>query len=314
MYKLIFVLPLGDADAQRVHYTIKSIRKYCTDYLISVVLDGVKNPSALPVGDDIEYLDAKYKSGGHWGAIWLNQMHAMCAYIDHPKTDDNTLFVKIDADALIVQEGFYQRAKALFNSRPKAGQIGQVYTDSVGNRLVNKGWQNFYHKTLGWRGYKKFILGKAANGQFSKNLSARLQAYQTYANLVKKNPAPHEYAIGGCYCLTQQFVADFYRKGLLDANPFLFTPEFGEDAIMGLYVGALGYTLLDDTMDQGLFAVGGMYNKYDDAFRANPLKIAQRGHTVIHPFKFGYQDNSIQLDEFELADKLLNQKQAQQHK
>lgn len=308
MVTTVFVLPLAQGDVCRVGYTIESIRKHCHDYIIAIVLDGVQYSEELPQGDDVEYHSARYLSKGHWGAIWLNQMTAIKTYWQSDRTDSNTIYIKIDSDAVVVRDGLYQRASTLFHSRPTVGQLGQVYTDSVGNRLLNAGWQNFYTKTFGWRGLKMFLTGKLPSGISNLGWIERWRAWQKYREYIQGANEPHSYAIGGCYILRNECVEAIVGSGVIDSTTFLLTPDFGEDALMGLLVSATGFDKMDDVADDGLFAVGGLYNKYDDYFRANPVEIARRGHYIVHPFKFGYRDKDKSITEQELVHQLMNLK------
>jgi len=307
MIAMVFILPLAQGDVCRVGYTIQSIRTNCTNYKIAVVLDGVDSKEALPIGDDIAYHQATYCSKGHWGAIWLNQMMVIKHYATSANTDRETIYVKIDSDALIIKSGLYERASALFSSRPSVGQIGQVFTDCVGHRLYNHGWMNFYSKTYGIRGLRMFLLGDTCSDSPKVSVKERFLSWVKYRTYIKKSKEPHTYAIGGCYILRSTCVDAVIATGVIDDKMFLLTPDFGEDALMGLLVGVCQFDKMDDVSDGGLFAVGGLYNKYDDVFRANPLEIANRDHYIIHPFKFGYKDDSLILNEQELIRQLVEQ-------
>lgn len=303
MLQLVFVLPLGPNDIERFHYTIESIRKYCEYFKVLVILDGVEQGNSFPTGEDIEYHTAHYLSKGHWGAIWLNQMLGFEYAMKHLAVDEQSVFVKIDADALVIKDGFHQRANALFASRTSAGLIGQVYSDVTGSRLLNLGWENYYKKTVGLRGLKLFLSGQSCVE--GSSTGQRFRAWKAYRKIVRANPAPHHFGIGGCYCLSFSFLKKFVDLNLCLDSPFRFTPRFGEDAIMGLTVGSIGFDLLDDSMDGGLMAVGGMYSSNQKCFRVSPLDIAARNHTVIHPFKYGYKDDKNAYSESELVEKLL---------
>lgn len=307
MLTSVFVLPLAQGDVGRVAYTIESIRANCTDYIIAIVLDGIDSTDGLPTGDDLEYHTARYHSKGHWGAIWLNQMAVIKFYSISARTNQNTIYIKIDSDALVLKSGLYERAFAIFSSRPNVGQIGQVYTDCVGNRLKNQGWVNFYEKTFGIRGLRMFLFGKCCPGFPKIGLKSRVVAWLRYREYIKGNSEVHSYAIGGCYILRSSCVEAVIELGVIDEKTFLLTPDFGEDALMGLIIGACQFDKMDDVSDGGLFAVGGLYNKYDDVFRANPLDIAKRGHYIIHPFKFGYKNEDIAINEHDLVVQLIEQ-------
>lgn len=305
MIRTVFILPLAEGDVCRVNYTIQSIRSNCIDYKIAIVLDGVKSIESVATGDDISFHDAEYLSKGHWGAIWLNQMKVMKYYALSDLTNENTLYIKIDSDALVLRKGIYERAHTLFQSRPKIGQLGQVYSDCVGNRLKNAGWQNFYEKTYGLRGLKLFLTGKTHSPEYEVSILTRVKSWLRYRKYIRDNDEPHTYGIGGCYILSDACVHSIIDTGVIEEKTFLLTPDFGEDALMGLLVGSVGYTKLDDVADQGLFAVGGLYNKTTDTFRANPVEIAKRGHYIIHPFKFGYVCDNFTMSEDELVQILI---------
>jgi hypothetical protein len=123
---------------------------------------------------------------------------------------------------------------------------------------------------------------------------------------VKQAPSPEKYAIGGCYIISGAFLDALNASNLLNQNPFLSQPNYGEDAITGLVVQALGFNVIDDVLDDGIFAVGGIYNKYEETFRCDPREIKKRNHIIIHPVKFGYKNNTVELSEDQLVKELLD--------
>lgn len=301
MNKLIFILPVCEADLVRVNYTVESIKRHCDNYTIIIVADGIKEHSSLPTGANIKIYASPNPTFGHWGKIWLNQMNAMAEILSNENVNDQTLYVKIDADAVVVKPGFYERLISLIETRPNTGVIGQVSYGSTGNYLSNKGHKNYFTKSLGWRGLRNFVFNDFSPS-LEENLK-RIKAWLNFKKFIKANKFPERFPIGGCYVLTHDAVSFYADNQETIESIFRYTPSLGEDVITGLIFGSQ-YNLLDDTMNNGSFAVGGMYDKTNECFRANPLTIAARGHHIIHPTKFGYFDDKIKLNELELVTKL----------
>lgn len=301
MNKLIFILPVCEADLVRVHYTVDSIKRHCDDYKIVIVADGVRDPSSLPKGSNIKMNVPKAPTHGHWGKIWLNQMNAMSEAASKEDINGQTLYVKIDADAVVVKPGFYERLTSLIETRPNTGVIGQISYGSTGNYLSNKGHENYFKKSLGWRGLRDFVFS-----DFSPSLKENLKRFKAWLNfkkLIKANDFPERFPIGGCYVLTHSAVSFYTANRKAMESTIEYTPNLGEDVITGLIFGSK-FNLLDDTMNNGSFAVGGIYDRTNKRFRANPLTIAKRGHHIIHPTKYGYFDQETTVDELELVNKL----------
>jgi hypothetical protein len=302
MTDTLFFVPIGPNDVQRACWAVRSIRKYSQNYKIYLLLDGppTSSLSAELSGADIEIASNIPPSNGNWGKIWLMQCSAMVKALHSDEVSSDAIFVKFDADALLVRSGLTERARAIFASRSSAGQIGQCFSNVNGGRLSNSGWANFMGKMLGWRGLARFAKGARLNGE---GQLAGLEAFRLYRTLLQRAIANGytlgEFAIGGCYILRREVVSGLETSGFLHRSPFRLLPMTGEDGIMTPHVYAVGYAVVDDVSDGGLFAIEGKH------FRADPLLLKSRGHYVLHPLKYGYLANGRVMEEAELITRLM---------
>lgn len=146
MIEAVFLLPVCKKDAERVVWTIKSIRKNCSNYYIYVLIDSKPNrfPSLRIFGPDIELVYAKNPSNGHWGKIWQMQNDGLLKALQRIDLSPNCIFVRIDADAMVVRPGLIDRAQKLFAEKPECGQLGQCHFNISWKPLENKGWANYF--------------------------------------------------------------------------------------------------------------------------------------------------------------------------
>lgn len=299
----IFFVPVAVADIERVAWTIASIRKFCKNYKIYLLLDGPRifDLNEIILGADVVLKENLTPTKKHWGKIWHMQCQAMVDACISEKTSEDAIFVKIDADALLVRPGFIDRARDIFKTRPNAGQLGQCHTNVLGGRLGNPGWANFFKTIIGWRGFIRLI--KTSLKEERKFIDA-FRAFKTLRKIItcarNNGYVDGEFAIGGCYILRKSFVQKLYESKLINSSPFLWLPEAGEDGVMTPHVYALGYSAIDDCADGGIFAVEGK------EFRIDPFTLKKRGHYVIHPVKYGYHQNGQSFTESALTEKLIS--------
>lgn len=132
-----FFIPVCARDAERVVWTIQSIRRNCCNYHIYVLIDSEPNrfPSLRIFGPDIELVYAKNPSNGHWGKIWQMQNDGLLKALQRIDFSPNCIFVKMDADAIVVRPGFIDRAQKLFAENPDCGQLGQCHFNISGKPL-----------------------------------------------------------------------------------------------------------------------------------------------------------------------------------
>jgi hypothetical protein len=303
MIDTLFFLPVANKDVDRAVHTVRSIRKYCDNYRIYLLLDG-PDPAVLAAelgGEDIRLRPTDPPSKGHWGKIWLAQIGAMTEANREPDIAENAIFVKIDADALIIRKGFTERAQRIFATRPVAGQIGQTFSNIRGARFNNAGWQNYLRKLAGWRGMREFIRGAM---QEKEGLRAGLDAFRAFIAIMKGAQANGyvfgDICLGGCNIARRELVGAIARKVRPDRSPFRFLSRLGEDSIMTLHAYWLGFAPVDDSSDGGLFGVEGA------KFRVDPFVLKDRGHYVIHSLKYGHRADGRELSESELVTALLD--------
>ena len=302
MIHALFFIPVANNDTGRVVWTVRSIRKYCPGSRIFLLLDGPK-ANALDqelIGPDLTVSENPVPTGRHWGKIWQMQCKAMVKALADPAVAPTAIFVKIDADAVVLRAGLVERAQGLFASRPSAGQLGQCFTNVLGGRLQNAGWANYFVKMCGWRGLRHFVQG---GHQEKTGLLYSVKAFVALRKLLRSahrnGYVDGEFAIGGSYILRREVVQSLGAQGVLDQSPFLLLRNTGEDGVMTPYVYAAGFAAMDDVADEGLFAIEGK------ELRIDPFVLKLRGHYIIHPTKYGHTRDGHNLTEEELVARLV---------
>jgi hypothetical protein len=302
MIEALFFIPIGPNDINRAVWTVQSIRAYCKQYRVHILLDG-PDPLSLPAelsGSDIRVRHNPPSSNGNWGKIWQMQCLAMTEALHDAQVSRNAVFIKMDADALVVRAGLAERAQAIFETRPVAGQIGQCFSSVIGGRLANRGWANSMRKLMGWRGLQRFMITAQSSGEGWQEGAAAFFKYRT----LLKHAVDHgytfgEFAMGGSYILRREVVERLAMGGFVGRSPFRFLPTTGEDGVMTPHVYAVGYAAIDDVSDGGLFAIEGR------AFRVDPFVLKSRGHYILHPVKYGHYSDGYSLNETALVLALL---------
>lgn len=284
MIRICFFVPVCPKDGDRILWTIASIRRHCQDYRIFVLADG--DPDQFPqlhdLRGDIETIYGSRPSKGHWGRIWQMQVEAMLRALNREDISENCVFIKIDADALIVRPGLFERASQIFLANPQAGQIGQCHSNISGRPLANDGWANFFVKTQGVRGFIKLARNVLeAGAPFYNGVRCWIKYRQLIRVAVKNGYELGEFAIGGAYAVRPDAIRKIHVGGWLVVSPFEYLPRVGEDVVMTLHVYAVGYTAVDDVAQDGIFAVCG------EEPWIHPFELKERGHYIIHPTKYG---------------------------
>lgn len=301
MIEAVFFIPLAKGDISRVGNTVTSIRLFSENIRIYLLLDGA-SPAEIDsnlLGPDVVVLENAEPSQRHWGKIWSMQCRAMVDALTASDVSEQAIFVKIDADAILIRPGLVERAQRIFASRPAAGQLGQCFSSILGGRLANAGWGNFYRKMMGWRGLLRFLRQGAVRRDLVGALAAHIRFRQLMTLATSHGYTAGEFAIGGSYILRRAVVEHLARPGLLADSPFLWLPDTGEDGVMTPYVYAAGYSLMDDGSDGGIFAVEGK------AIRIDPSLLKARGHYIVHPTKYGHEQGGVRMDEDQLVKSLL---------
>jgi len=301
MVSACFFIPLAPKDSRRVLWTIKSIRLHCTNYHIFVLLDGTREqfPGLSIAGDDAEILLASKPSGGHWGAIWQMQNSAMMHALQRSDLSSDCVFVRIDADAIVVRPGLVERAQSIFNLDPSIGQLGQCHTNIVGEPMPNQGWANWYTKMNGVLGVFRMSRALYPSGigwLESFRLWSRFRVLVRAA--VSNGFRLGEFAIGPSI-LRLTTVRRLFDEGWLTESPFKYFSRIQDDVAITPHVYAVGYRAVDDVAENGLFAICGKEPWI------HPFKLRQRGHYIIHSIKYGVTYESPYLTEAELAEALV---------
>lgn len=298
-----FFVPVAPNDRERAAWAVDSILTYCPESRVYLLPDGV-NPADLDFpavrAPNVRIIVNPAPTKGHWGEILRMQMLAMRQALKEPDVTDDCVLIKMDSDAVIVRHGLVQRALRLLETRPEAGQVGQCFSNIVGGRISNLGWENFFRKSYGLHGLRMFLTSKVPGREVS--FRARLGAWREFRALVREARANGymwgEFAIGGCYMMRAELLRRLDQRGWIDANPFQLLPKVGEDVAMTPFVYAAGFSAMDDCADDGLFAV------YGKEPLMHPLDLKKRGHYIIHPFKYGVTRSEPKMNEQALVEAL----------
>ena len=212
-----------------------------------LILDGV-TPDKLalpsPMNFDVRIVVNPRPTGGHWGKVLQMQITTMRDALNEADVSADALLYRIDSDGVVVRPGLTNRAHDLFATRPKLGQIGQCFTNIVGGRMSNFGWENFFRISYGWRGLVHFLTRKVPNTTYS--ITARIEAWRNH-RVILDHARDSGYMWGefglGPYILRGSVINTLDRMGWVDTNPFLFLPKLGDDVAMtllGLYAVSSG--------------------------------------------------------------------------
>jgi len=298
-----FFIPLCEKDVIRAKWVVTSIRKYCRDYHIYILFDGF--PQEFSAGEyensvDVDVIYSNKHSNGHWGRIWQMQNNGMAFALKRRDLSDACIFVRIDADALILRPGLIERAQSIFENNPNAGQIGQCTKNISGEPLHNKGWAEYFAKRVTFFGLiKLYVL-------FTKNQTGIIAAFRHVLVLKKllKIAVSNGYPLGrfaiGPSIFRKNVIKQMNELGLLISSPFQFLPKPEDDVVFTIHVYTSGYTAIDDVDIGGIFAVCGKESWI------HPDELYDRGHYLFHPFKYGVNKFLPTLSEKELVDRLLN--------
>jgi len=294
-----FFVPVCKSDIQRVLWTIESIRKFCNNYIIYVLVDGQKTDfeKTLPTDDDdviVIYIDKP--TNRHWGLIWRMQNNGMREALKRNDLSDGCIFVKIDADAVVCRNGFIEEAQRFFRKNPGVGQVGQVFTNIVGLPLKNRGWENYFKNRFKPVGMLKLWIKYILEGYNPFKAWSKTRQFKDLIQTARSNGWPDGcFAIGGSYMLRKTVVERMEEHDLLLNSALCFIPDVGEDVLMTPHVYYLGYTAMDSIGENGLFAV------YGEELIAPPEEFKKDGNYIVHPLKYGYTKTEPTFTEEELV-------------
>jgi hypothetical protein len=294
MIETLFFIPVAAKDSVRAGYAVQSIRKFSEDYRIHLLLDG-QSPETLAAdlkGDDVRIMEIPAPSHGNWGKIWQHQCRCMIQALNEPDVSAQALFIRMDADAILIRKGASQRARKIFSTRPKAGQIGQTFSSIRGARFHNAGWSNYLRKMMGWRGTRQFLLQAMREGD---SLFGGLRAHRDFRAIVNGAIANGyvlgDICLGGFNVMRRELIAAMAARIPVETTPFRYLPIVGDDIVLTLYTYWLDFAPIDDSSDDGLCGVEA------NRFRMDPFTLKRRGHYALHPLKYGHHADGIDLDE-----------------
>jgi len=294
-----FFIPVCKSDIQRFLWTIESIRKFCDHYMIYILVDGLRSDfeEIIPASDyDIEVIYINKPTNRHWGLIWRMQNNGMREALKRNDLNDNCIFVKIDADAVICRQGFIEKAQSFFKNNPTAGQVGQVFTNIVGLPLKNKGWESYFKNRFKPTSMLKLWVKFIIEGYNPITSWSKTNQFKSLIYKARDNGWPDGcFAIGGSYMLRKEVVEKMEDEDFLLNSPLCSIPDVGEDVLMTPHVYYVGYTAMDSIGKNGLFAV------YGEELIAPPEKFKNEGNFVVHPLKYGYTKTEPTFTEEELV-------------
>ncbi len=306
MLQSCFFIPLAPSDQRRAVWTIESIRRHCDGFRIFVLADGPKSlfPDLSIGGSDIEVLYRRTPSRRHWGAISQMQAEGFTHALRRADLDEDCIFVKIDADAMVVRPGLVERARKLFRENPACGQLGQCRTNISGQPLLNRGWVNYFrNRVTPWGLSKALILNLRCGAGLPDSVRLTIKLKRLLDVAQRHGYELGEFAIGGAYILRMKAVMRMRDLGWLTDSPFRFLRQPGEDVTITPLLYASGFNALDDIEPDGIFAICG------EESWVHPLELCKRGHYIVHPIKYGVTKFTPRLTEQELAAQLLDSRE-----
>lgn len=306
MVSSCFFIPLCASDVCRVKWTIRSIKKHCSDYRIFVIPDGfdISKEDLDPEEDCLEVLPARTASKGDWGKIWQNMNDGMLHAMHRSDLSDDCIFVRMDADAMIVRDGLAERAQRLFSENPKCGQLGQCYHNIAWHEFGNAGWRNYFHNRITPTGLLKALLlfcQATRSPILAVRYTLRLRKL-LLAAFLNGYPAG-KFCQGGAYILRRETVSRMAEEGWLIDSPMRLLPakpRLADDLRMAPHIYSVGYEMCDDVREGGIFAICA-----EEPY-IHPIELCQRGHYIIHSTKYGTMLYPPYMSEEELAHYLLS--------
>jgi hypothetical protein len=270
---------------------MESIRRHCSHYRIYVLADCNSEdfPKSQIRGEDIEIIYTKQPSGGHWGKIWQMQNEGMTKALERDDLSEDCIFVRIDADAMVIRRGLVERAKKIFAENPTCGQLGQCHFNISGKPLENKGWANYFKKRTTFIGLlKAFLLLHLQRVELKQSIKMIFRLKYLLKSAFDNDYKAGEFALGPSI-LRLDAVKKLYQGGWLINSPFRWFPNVQDDVLITLHIYAVGYKAYDDTQENGIFAICG------EELWIHPHELLNKGCYIIHPVKywpfahFGYE-------------------------
>jgi len=302
MIEAVFLLPVCKKDAERVVWTIKSIRKNCSNYYIYVIVDCPPEdfPATAASGQNTELVYPRKLSKGDWGQVWDNRAEVMVRALERNDLSPECIFVKMDADAMVVRSGLVERAQTIFRHYPCCGQLGQCYFNISGYPLENKGYANYFRKRTALFGLiKAFVILCSQKFNLKEALRLTLRLKYLFVSASDNGYKPGVFAIGGAYILRYDAVRKMHEAGWLTDSPLSKVLRGVDDFTTTPHIYAVGYKACDDVGVGGIFAIV-------KELWIHPIELCQRGHYIIHPVKYGVTLQKPYMSESELADFFLN--------
>lgn len=297
MIECVVIVPVAADDASRLLLCLESIKENLTHYFVVVLLDGISINSIdmekISI-ENIKFIQLEKRSYKNWSIILENFSEGLRFGLSLDDLCPDAIFLKIDADAVIVREGLSGRVKNIFRTRPAAGLIGQCYSNVLGQRLHNHGWINFFKKVQGISGFRHFLTSRDVRWCLQRRVKSFLFLKKIIKTACNNGYNLGEFPIGGSYILSRTAAQRLISVDILSRSPFFVFGGVGEDVCIGLFVYCVGFSLVDESMDGGIFAIEGK------ELRVSPHDLKARGNFIVHPIKYGYKKNDIEMNEYDL--------------
>jgi glycosyltransferase involved in cell wall biosynthesis len=269
----VIVIPFADGELPMVLDTLQSIDRFVGEPHHVIAVDDCSrdrlDERLRGMRGDITVLRNERKHGGRSG-LYVTMANACKHALDRFSF---RVFMKMDADALMVGPGLMTQAIRCFEDHPQAGILGSYRVRADGERRSWLKWKlGFWYETNPLRA----LWGRKPLWRDPIRL-ARRRAYDVGENV-----------LGGAYLIRRECLEAMRRNNLLDYEyeAILSESRMGEDVIFSLMVKAAGYDLHDFGSPEHSMAL---------ALTHVPLpkeEILRQGKTVIHSVKRGKDGES----------------------
>ncbi len=230
-FDVVVVIPVGpNSSVPFIEDTVTSYRHYtASSYKIIFADDSQQGIGAtlqriLPEADVI----VTPKAMGGWAGLYITLATAFRHAVQNYRF---ATLLKLDTDALIIDEAPEREAIELFSKYSDAGIAGQYPNDYNG-----KPWN------LNWP--KQRILNGTQTWKFFRRPVANWRLLKLYRKALSNGYKTGESVFGGAYFMSPNYLNSLYQNNLLPDRTFR-SLNLGEDHLFSLLAKANGYTLND---------------------------------------------------------------------
>jgi hypothetical protein len=224
------IIPAGPRD--NALDTVESVIHYTRPPRIIVVVDdnSLRHREIIRLSDlrpDTMVIPAPPRAPGSQGGLWVK---LAAGYRWVLQKYEPQIFLRLDADALLIGHGIESRAEEAFASSPAVGLLGSYRVGPDGTARDSSWAARQLRVETGVRG----LIYPRCRSSLRRFLAlARSNGY-----------VDGESALGGAYIHSYRAAESIYRRGWLN-QPWLASSRLGEDHIMALLTMAAGYRIED---------------------------------------------------------------------